>query len=318
LVRVSVIVVNWNTRDLLERCLRSVYEAAWPGVELEVIVVDNASRDGSARMVSERFPQASLIACPSNLGFARANNLAMQRATGSYFLLLNPDAELQSDALSILVQYAERHPEAGVVGPRLLNSDGSAQSSRRRFPTVATALVESTVLQRWMPDHPVLRRYYLMDRGDDDLQETDWLVGACLLVRTAAVAEVGLLDEGYFMYCEEMDWCRRLAGAGWKTVYHPEARVVHHGGQSADQDLFRRHVRFQHSKCRYFEKHHGGIISQALRVHLLGNYLFLLAEDTLKLLLPRKREMRLRRVSTLARVVAWMLQWVLRWGRVHP
>jgi N-acetylglucosaminyl-diphospho-decaprenol L-rhamnosyltransferase len=318
LVRVSVIVVNWNTRDLLERCLRSVYQAAWPEAELEVVVVDNASHDGSAQMVSERFPQASLIACPTNLGFARANNLAMRQATGTYFLLLNPDAELHEDALSILVRYAERHPEAGVVGPRLLNSDGSTQSSRRRFPTVATAFIESTVLQRWMPDHSALRRYYVRDREDGNVQETDWLVGACLLVRAAAVAGAGPLDEGYFMYSEEMDWCRRFAGAGWKTAYHPEARVIHHGGQSADQDLFHRHVRFQHSKSRYFEKHHGRLIAQALRVHLLGNYLFLLSEDTLKLLLPRKREMRLRRVSTLAHVVAWMLLWVLRWGRMKP
>jgi N-acetylglucosaminyl-diphospho-decaprenol L-rhamnosyltransferase len=318
LVRVSVIVVNWNTRTLLERCLRSVYEATSPEVELEVIVVDNASHDGSAQMVSDRFPQASLIACATNLGFARANNLAMRRATGSYFLLLNPDAELEKDALSILAQHAEAHPRAAVVGPRLLNSDGSAQSSRRRFPTAVTGLIESTVLQRWMPDSPVLRRYYVLDRGDGEVQETDWLVGACLLVRATAVAEVGLLDEGYFMYSEEMDWCRRFAKAGWKTIYSPDARVVHHGGQSADQDLYSRHVRFQHSKCRYFEKHHVSLIAQALRVHLLGNYLFLLAEDTLKLLLPHKREMRLRRIGTLARVTGWMLQWVIRWGRVEP
>lgn len=318
MVRVSVIVVNWNTRDLLERCLQSAYDAAAPGLDLEVVVVDNASQDGSAQMVSERFPEASLIARPTNLGFARANNLAMRRATGSYFLLLNPDAELQNGALSTLIRYAEEHPDAGVVGPRLLNSDGSSQSSRRRFPTLATAFIESTVIQRWMPDHPVLRRYYVLDREDGNVQETDWLVGACLLVRASAVAEVGFLDEGYFMYSEETDWCRRFARVGWKTVYHPEARVIHHGGQSADQDLFHRHVRFQYSKCRYLEKHHGGIVAQALRVHLLGNYLFLLAEDTLKLLLPRKREMRLRRVSTLARVVAWMLGWVLLWGRAKP
>jgi N-acetylglucosaminyl-diphospho-decaprenol L-rhamnosyltransferase len=318
LVRVSIIVVNWNTRALLERCLRSSFDADATGLEVEVIVVDNSSGDGSAEMVVDRFPQASLIASTSNLGFARANNLAMRQATGKYYLLLNPDAELQEGALASLVTYAEEHPEAAVVGPRLLNSDGTPQSSRRRFPTLGTGFIESTVLQRWMPHHPALRRYYVLDRGDDELQETDWLVGACLLVRAAAVAEVGPMDEAYFMYSEEIDWCRRFADAGWRTVYHPGARVVHHGGQSSDQEPFGRHVRFQHSKCRYFEKHHGRGIAQLLRAYLLANYLFLLAEDAVKLVLPRKREMRMRRMSTLARVVAWQFRWVLRWGRLEP
>ena len=174
------------------------------------------------------------------------------------------------------------------------------------------------MLQRWLPNHPAIRRYYCLDRPDDETHEVDWLVGACLLVRSSAVHEVGLLDEGFFMYSEELDWSRRLASAGWCTVYHPAARVIHHGGQSSDQDVFHRHTRFQYSKCRYVEKHHGRLQAQTLRIFLLGNYLFLLLEDLLKLALPRKREMRLHRVSMLARVVAWQFGWIARWGRVRP
>lgn len=317
MARVSVIVVSWNTRQLLEQCLESVYASG--GADLEVLVVDNGSRDGSPEMVASRFPEAVLVANPDNVGFARANNVAMQRATGDYLLILNPDTELIGAAIPELVRLAEERPEIAVVGPQLLNSDGTVQSSRRRFPTRATAFLESTVLQRWLPNHPALRRFYVLDRTDSETQEVDWVVGACLLVRAAAVHQVGFMDEGYFMYSEELDWCRRFVIAGWKVIYYPAARVVHCGGQSSDQDLFRRHTRFQHSKCRYFEKYHGRTFAQLLRVFLLGNYLFLLTEDMAKLLLLRRnRAMRRRRLKTLARVVGWQVRWVVRWGRVNP
>ncbi len=318
MVRVSVIVVNWNTRRLLERCLASVYGWATASSELEVLVVDNGSTDGSREMVASRYPRARLITNTENVGFARANNMALRQAVGDYLLLLNPDTELVGAAIPELLQWAEEHAEVAVVGPQLLNPDGSVQSSRRRFPTIATAFLESTVLQRWLPDHPVLQEYYVLDRSNSDAQEVDWLVGACLLVRGSAVRQVGLLDEGFFMYSEEMDWCRRFTQMGWKVAYCPAARVVHYGGQGSDQDLFRRHTRFQHSKARYFEKYHGRGFAQLLRLFLLGNYLFLLAEDTLKLLLPRKRGMRLRRIAVLGRVVTWQVRWVVTWGRVRP
>lgn len=317
--RISVIIVSWNTRQLLEHCLESVYASAGESTDVELLVVDNGSRDGSPEMVAARFPSVRLVANDDNVGFARANNLAISRATGDYLLLLNPDTELIGEAIQEMARFAEEHPDVGVVGPQLLNGDGSLQSSRRRFPTSATAFLESTVLQRWFPNHSALRRYYVLDRGDDRTQEVDWVVGAGFLVRMAAVKQVGLMDEGYFMYSEELDWCRRFKDAGWKVVYHPAAKLIHHGGQSSDQDLLRRHTRFQHGKCRYFEKYHGRSFAQLLRFALLGNYLFLLVEDLAKLLLLRRnRSMRLRRIGMLARVVAWQIRWVARWGKVAP
>lgn len=319
MARLSVILVNWNTRQLLERCLESVYASVAGLRDLELLVVDNGSRDGSSEMVASRFPQAILLANPENAGFARANNLAISRATGDYLLVLNPDTEIVGTAIAEMLRFAEEHPEVAVVGPQLLNPDGTIQSSRRRFPTAATAFLESTVLQRWMPGHPALRRFYVLDRDDLQTQEVDWVVGAAFLVRTAAVQQVGLMDEGYFMYSEELDWCRRFVAAGWKVFYHPAARLIHYGGRSSDQDLFHRHTRFQHSKGRYFERYHGRGFAQLLRVFLLANYLFLLAEDVAKLLLlRRKRSMRRQRIGVLAQVVAWELGWVLRWGRVSP
>ncbi len=315
----SVLAVNWNTRQLLQRCLESVYSSASGLNELEVLVVDNSSSDGSPEMVASRFPAATLLINRENAGFARATNLALARARGDYLLILNPDTEMVGDAIPQLVRFADEHPEVAVVGPQLLNANGTVQSSRRRFPTAATAFLESTVLQRWFPGHPVLRRYYLLDRDDFHTQEVDWLVGAAFLVRTAALQRVGPMDEGYFMYSEELDWCRRFVLAGWKVAYLPDARVVHYGGQSSDQDLFHRHTRFQHSKARYFERYHGRGLAQLLRIFLLANYLYLLLEDSAKLLfLRRKRSMRRQRISVLARVVGWELGWVLRWGRVKP
>ena len=319
MAKLSVVVINWNTRRLLERCLESLFASAADIKDLEVLVVDNGSSDGSAEMVASRFPLAALLANAENMGFARANNLAMSRAAGDYILILNPDTEVVGTAVPEMLRFADDHPDVAVVGPQLLNPDGTIQSSRRRFPSAATAFLESTVLQRWLPHHPALQRFYMLDRDDWHTQEVDWVVGAALLVRRAAVLQVGTMDEGYFMYSEELDWCRRFAGAGWKVVYHPAARVIHHGGQGSDQDVFHRHTRFQHSKTRYFEKYYGRGFAQLLRVFLLANYLFLLAEDVVKfLLLRRKRPMRRERIVVLAKVVAWELGWVLRWGKVSP
>ena len=318
--KLSVIVINWNARQLLERCLRSVFASASESqLQMEVLVVDNGSRDGSAEMVRALFPDVTLLAYRENLGFARAVNRAMERVSGEYLLVLNPDTEMVGSAIPRMLEFAERHPEVAVVGPQLLNPDGTVQSSRRRFPTPATAFLESTVLQRWFSSHPALRSFYMLDRDDYHVQEVDWVVGAAFLVRVGAVGSVGPMDEGYFMYSEELDWCRRFVNAGWKVVYLPDAQVVHHGSQSADQDLLHRHTRFQHSKARYFEKYHGPALAQLVRIAILASYLFLLAEDVAKLLiLRRKRPMRRARIGLLARVVAWCARWAATAGRTAP
>jgi len=317
--RLSVVLVNWNTRGLLRQCLQSVYSSAGQDADMEVLVVDNGSSDGSAEMVRSDFPRATLMQSAENLGFARANNLGIRESSGDYLLLLNSDTEVVGDAIPRLLAFADRNPGVGMVGPMLLNPDGTVQSSRRRFPTVATAFLESTILERWFPQSPTLQRFYVLDRGDDETQQVDWLVGAALLARREAVAQAGPLDEGYFMYSEELDWGRAFARAGWKVVYLPEAKVVHFGGQSSDQDLLRRHLRFQYSKGRYFQKHHGPLPAQLIRVAILLNYLAQLAEESAKFVLVRRNHpVRRRRIGTLARASAWMAWWAARWGHLQP
>jgi GT2 family glycosyltransferase len=300
----SVIIVNWNVRPLLERCLRSVIESAQRGgLECEIAVVDNASTDGSQEMVERLFPAVELISSDANLGFARANNLGASRSSGRHLLLLNPDTEVGGDALPVMVAFLNQHPDVGLLGPKLLFADGSVQPSRRRFPSLATAFLESTVVQQWFPQNRTLARYYVQDRSDDVEQDVDWVVGACMLIRRQAWEQVGPLDERFFMYSEELDWCRRLKSAGWRVVYVPSATVVHHEGQSSAQVVPARHIYFQSSKVLYFRKHHGVWAGGVLRVFLLATYVFQLCLEGLKWLLGHKRALRRERIAAYLRVL---------------
>jgi GT2 family glycosyltransferase len=306
-VDLTIIIVSWNVRDLLRRCLGSLEggPSQPPNLEsrLQVIVVDNASADGSVEMVRSEYPHVRLVVNDENRGFTAANNQGLALGEGRYLLLLNPDTEVVGDALATMVRHMDAHPEVGVVGPQLCYPDGSLQPSRRRFPTLATGLVESTVVQEWWRDNRILRRYYMADTADDAIQAVDWVVGACLLVRREAYEQVGGLDEGFFMYSEEMDWCRRIKNAGWEVVYLPTAMVVHHEGKSSEQVVPARHIHFQSSKVRYFDKHHGAFQGQALRWFLLATYVFQLAREGLKWLVGHKRPLRIERLRAYHQVL---------------
>ncbi len=296
----SILIVNWNVRDLLRECLRSI-AAGQGNLTLELIVVDSASADGSADMVATEFPWVTLIRCAENVGFPRGNNIALARARGRALLLLNPDTVIVGNALPTLLAYLDAHPDVGVVGPQLLNPDASVQSSRRRFPTVLTGYFESTWLQGLAPG--LLRRYYALDLPDDASADVDWLMGACLLVPRAVYEQVGGLDEGYFMYSEELDWCRRIKATGRRVVYYPAAQVIHHAGQSSDQAITARHVNFQRAKLRYYRKYHGRAAAAALRLFLLASYAWQLALEGVKGLLGSKPALRRQRVAAYAAVL---------------
>jgi hypothetical protein len=293
-IDVSIIVVSWNVQALLRRCLASIFAADRP--RLEVIVVDNASSDGSAAMVRAEFPAVRVIANATNVGFPAGNNQGFDAARGRYVMALNPDTEIVGDALARMIDYIDAHPAAGALGPQLLNPDGSIQSSRRRFPTFATALFESTWLQGIAP-RGILRRYFMEDVPVDAPHPVDWVTGACILVRREVLETVGGFDAGFFMYSEELDWCRRIRSAGWSIVYLPEARVVHHVGKSSEQAVAARHVHFQTSKVRYFRKHHGRFAAVTLRLILLMMYVWQIGLESVKALLGHKRAMRRQRVG---------------------
>jgi N-acetylglucosaminyl-diphospho-decaprenol L-rhamnosyltransferase len=292
----SVIIVNWNVCNLLRRCLASI-EANRGSLSLEVIVVDNASSDNSVAIVQQEFPQACLIASQQNLGYTGGNNLGAKAARGRYLLILNPDTEIVGDALEQMVAYLDSHPEVGAMGPQLLNPDGSVQSSRRRFPELATAFFEGTPFSRqWFPNNRFERAYYMADHPDDEIQLVDWLTGAALMIRREAWQKVGPLDNQFFMYFEELDWCRRCRAMGWEIHYLPLARIVHHHKASAGQIEAASRVRFNRSKIRYFRKHFGAGWATAIRLFMLVNYAWVLGVETAKWVVDHRRETRLDRM----------------------
>ncbi|ACY47126.1 glycosyltransferase [Rhodothermus marinus] len=280
----SVIIVNYNVRDLLEQALRSVFRAA-DGLELEVFVVDNNSVDGSVEMVRAHFPEVHLIANTENVGFSRANNQAIRRARGRYLLLLNPDTIVQEDTLRAMVDFLDAHPEVGAAGCKILNPDGSfAPESRRSFPTPAVAFYRMVGLSRLFPHSRRFGRYNLTYLSPEVETEVDALSGSCMFVRHAALyfsrmayerlcreglgptahllpnglqpdGGAGLLDEDFFMYGEDLDWCYRIQQAGWKIVYTPRTQIIHYKGESTKKGELRYVRLFYGAMLRFVEKH---------------------------------------------------------------
>jgi GT2 family glycosyltransferase len=251
----SVIIVSWNTKDLLRRCLVALKQEL-TGIDAEVFVVDNNSADGSAAMVAAEHQWVKLIANDANLGFAKANNQAMKIAQGSYILLLNPDTEVQPGAINTLLKFLPEHRQAAIVAPQLLNSDGTIQRSCRAFPTFLNMLYELVGLSKFFPNVSTFRAYKMLDWNHDDERQVDQPEGACLLLRRKVIEEVGTLDEGFFMLFEEVDWCYRIKKAGWQIWFTPKAKVVHHYGQSIKQVKVPMILSSHRGLYRFWHKHY--------------------------------------------------------------
>jgi N-acetylglucosaminyl-diphospho-decaprenol L-rhamnosyltransferase len=294
----SVILVSRNTRALTLRCLASVEASlAGVGISWEAIVVDNASADGTVAAVQQAFPDARVIESGGNRGFAAGNNLGLSEARGEALLLLNPDTEVVGDAIPRLLAELDADPALGIIGPALRYPDGTAQESRRRFPTRLTPFLESTLVQHYWGRNRVLDHYYMADQPNDIRQDVDWLSGACLLARRAAVEQAGGFDEGFFMYSEELEWCARLRAHGWRVAYEPAALVVHHEGASSAQAVSARHINFNTSKLRFYRRRYGWLYAAILRRFLLLTYVIQLAQEGAKWLLGHKRPLRRQRIG---------------------
>lgn len=302
----SIIIVSWNVADLLIKCIESILasgvELTGSHVTVEIIVVDSASSDNTVAMVQTRYPQVKLLAQDENVGFTRGNNIGQQSANGRYLLLLNPDTEVIGGALQAMVAYLDTHGDVGIVGPYTLSSDGSYQSTRRRFPTLATAFFESTWFQPYAPKS-LMDRFYVNDVAADATLEVDWVQGSALMARRELWAQIGGLDEGYVMFSEELDWCKRAKDVGWRVVYLGSAKILHHGGKSTEQVTANKHIYFQESKLRYFSKYHGALTAQVLRAFLLATYGWQLLLESAKSLLNHKTELRKPRIEAYKQVL---------------
>ena len=244
---ISVVIVNWNTRELLLNCLASVFETV-KEVSFEVWLVDNASIDGSVDAAKRAFPEIRVIENKENLGFAAANNLAFRQMNGRYALLLNTDAALKGDAVEKIYRFMENHSEIGMACGQLLNEDGSKQNSMANFPSFLSLLCNETFLRIFLPKRfPSKRREYPAPI------EIESCVGACMMVRKETMVEIGLFDEAYFFFFEETDWAYRMKEAGWKIFFVPEAHIYHAQGKSVGGSV-RARIMFYRSRYIFFRK----------------------------------------------------------------
>lgn len=269
LVDLSIIIVNWKTKDELRACLRSILEG--DRTAMEIIVVDNASRDGSVEMLKREFPSVQVIENEANYGFARAANIGIRASSGRYVLLLNPDTEVQPHAFSTFIRFADENPGIGIIGPKILNPNGSLQYSCRRFPTIGAAIFRNTLLGRLFPRNPYTRDYLMVEWDHRETTDVDWVSGAAMLIRRRMLEEIGLLDEQFYMYCEDVDLAYRAWEKGWRVTYYPHVCVTHVIGRSSDRCPNRMIVQFHKSMYRLYCKHQArGVISPMRLVVLMG------------------------------------------------
>lgn len=269
----SVIVVNWNARELLRRCLASIQEQT-QGITYEILVVDNASSDCSADMVATHFPDVGLIRNAENVGFAKANNQAISHARGRYILLLNPDTVVLDNALEQMVTFAEGEPQIGSLGCKILAPDGNIDfRCARRFPSLLTEFFSRTRLSKRFPHNPLFGRFMMGDWDHNSSREVECLVGACMMVRREVIDQVGPLDEDFFMYGEDMEWCHRIKKGGWQVFYYSEPQILHVGACSTAQNSAEMGVEYLQSMALFFRKYRGPGYALAYRILVLATTL---------------------------------------------
>ncbi len=310
---VSVIIVSYNARGFLLDCLRSLYNEA-TRAQLEVIVVDNASTDGSVDAVRADYPQVVLVENDGNVGFARANNQAIAIAQGQVLALVNSDVELRPGAIDALLDVLDREPAAGLLGPRVLNRDGSLQPSCTREPTYLSVFAENMFLHRLLPGVGAVAPLKMNDWAHDEERPVDGVTGCFWFARRAAVDEVGPLDERFFFYAEDTDWCKRFRAAGWQVRFCPGAEIYHYGGGSSQAAPTRYYIERRRANLKYWRKHHGqaGVLWYAFCT-FLGQSLRAVGWAALWVSQPRRRA---ENRALLARSLA-TLRFVLSPGPLH-
>ena len=274
---ISVIIASWNARQFLEECLKSLVEAPMKH-NMEIIVVDNASTDGSPEMVATRFPQVKLIRNKDNLGFAKANNVGIRESKGRYVSLINSDVKILGDCLGALADFMDEHQDVGNVGPRILNADMTLQSSCRRFPTLWNSFCEASGLARPLRASKFFSGQHMSYFPHDRVLDVDVLVGCFWVMRREALDAVGLLDEAFFIYSEDVDWCTRCWRTGWRIVFAPVGQAIHYCAGSSTNDPLRFAVEQQRAVLHYWSKYRGLLGRCGIRAIIffrhLSRYLF--------------------------------------------
>lgn len=270
MIDLSVVIVNWNTKGPLRQCLESIYEETTV-TTFEIFVVDNASGDGSSQMIRYSFPQAKLVENEENVGFARACNRGLCRAQGRYLVLLNPDTWLPDDALGQMVAFLDEHPNIGVLGPRIVDVDGIIDPRcARRYPSLSSELFEKLRLDRRFPHSRLFGDYMMTYWDHKDSREVDALSGACMMIRREVIEDAGLLDEDFFMYGEDVEWCYRIKKTGWQVFFYTQPTVMHLGARSSQLVAEQMGIEALRSMYLFFLKTRGPRYAAAYRILILG------------------------------------------------
>jgi GT2 family glycosyltransferase len=275
-VDVSVVVVTWNARRFIAECLASL-EQAKSTLAIEIVVVDNASSDGTAEIVRRNFPGVRLIESGKNLGFAKGNNVGISYCRGRYICLINPDVNVPPECIPLLCRYMESDPDVGIVGPRLLEWDGKPGRSTMRFPTLWNSFCRATAVDRLFSRSRALGGFLMSDFQPDRPENVDVLNGWFWMVRREALAEVGVLDRRLFMYGDDLDWCHRFRQAGWRVVLYPGAQATHYGGGTTERAPVRFSIERERANLQYWQKFHGRTSTLAYRAICSLNHLIRIA-----------------------------------------
>ena len=254
--QLSIVIVNYNVKNLLKKCLESIFEYE-KDTKFEVIVVDNNSTDHSQEMLKRDFPQVKLIENKRNLGFSRGCNQGIKESQGRYILLLNPDTELTPGGFKEIIDFMDSDPKVGISGPKMMDQEGNLQFSCRSFPSYLTAISSSqSILNRIFPDNLLSQKYLLKNQDHSQIREVDWVSGSCLLAKREMLEKVGLLDERFYMYVEDVDLCYRAKMAGFSVFYFPTVVVIHHIGKSTQKKKLNMLVEHHRSMYYFYRKHH--------------------------------------------------------------
>ena len=306
MVDISIIIVSWNTKDMLRECLESLYKSI-VDITFEIIVVDNNSHDGSPEMVQDEFPEVHCIKSDKNLGFARANNEGIKRSSGRYLCLINSDVVVIKDCVNKIHRFMEEEKSVGIAGPKTLNSDGFLQGSVDKFPSLMRNFLRATFSDSILNKFTTSYHNQLAKIKNTEAHKVDILYGSFWIVRKEALSQVGLLDDGFFIYSEDKDWCRRFTDAGWNVMYYLGAEIIHHGGGSSSQAPGRFYIELLRANLQYYKKHYN-VLSFLLfllimyyheMVRLLGNLV-------LYTISPSKKENASKQIRLRSKALFWL------------
>lgn len=252
----SIIIVNYRAKEFLKECLHSIYSSK-TNLRQEIWLIDNSSKDDTSSWARKNFPEVKLIENEWNLGFSKATNQGIRKSKGRYLLLLNPDTKISGGRLDEMLKFMDENQNTGICGPKMIDEKGNLLYSCRAFPTYFTSISSSqSLLNRFFPQNPLSKRYLLKDLDRTEIREVDWVSGSCLFTRKKMLQEIGLLDENFFMFCEDVDLCLRAKKSGWKVFYYPFLIVNHRIGSSTSLNPLRAKLEHHRSMYYFFEKHY--------------------------------------------------------------